>query len=822
MGLFSSNSAVTEVLSTVLLLVIAAAVFGSLSYIIINSVSSGFEEPEPMVSIVGFVENNVVILEHRGGYSLSSETTEVSFTIGDENYAGIIKDFMDGSPSRWSIGQRVFTNGFDDLSNKRITALVIDTTTGSILFNNVIRTGFEGATPTVETLPATYITQLSAVFNMRYHFYDNIDNAVRFRYRKLGDTDYQFTNWVTLLGKNNGVYEKQVPLNFGYVSYIYRAEIRYRNADSIDYDYLYGSNHTINSVSLRVGIWYFDELGGNFAYDSSENNNDGKITGDPNLGIEGVNNTAFEFNNPSDIITVAHSNNFNFHAMSISSWIKPYSDEETGYAGEIKPIIAKSFEPVFYEPDIVHVKDDIYAIAYRDSESNGYVSVARLDKLGNSFEILSVDNHIYDKVVEPDIIQIRGEIFAIVWGDPTGSKLYVTTIRVTTDGSVHKIKAESIHFGWSFGRKPSIRAVKSESAYQLFAISSGGGIDQGGGVTLVKIYNNGLFDSPTVSSHFNMQDCSATDIIFINRGYFAVVYSGTTLGSIAVIQTFRFDDGFLSHLASFSFSIPYVSQPCIIKSPTENRYVISFSNTLGGSFLTSVSIDQGGLFPPQHNPPALFAVGHPSVSSVIKYLGNSIYAIAYSGGCDLPKSLLITVEFDDTAITNAKIIDYYHFEYAAAVCDIVAIQESDDLHFAIIGGTVGDCEIYESFFTSVLVYNEYKTKGFFIKEDAYELRMTDSKVIVFLNGQELLSGSLRTGSWNFVTFTYKFSKAPLESYNIFLYVDGTVVDSGMYNQEINNNNELVMGGFVGVLDEVILYRDSLSSQQVHQLYQKYV
>lgn len=541
------------------------------------------------------------------------------------------------------------------------------------------------------------------------------------------------------------------------------------------------------------------------------------------MGVQGVNKTSYQFNGIQDNITVPHSNQFNFHAMSISSWIQPYNDEETGYAGEIKHILSEKSESKLFEPDVVHVKDHTYVLAYRDNEYKGYVDMVRIDKSGENFEIIQPGNFICDNVLWPDIIQVNGEIMAIVWGSTSGSNLFVTTIRINAvDGSVEVIQEESLHFGWSFGYKPCIKTLKSTSNYKLFAISGGGGIDQGGGVALLRINNDGSFNSPSVSFPFNMMECSAADIIFIYGGCFAVVYSGLQEEYIAVIQPFRFDDDFLMSLLPFIFSIPHVSEPSIVKSQTENRYVISFSNNAYGGFLTAFTMNQYGHFPPQQNPPSLFSVGYPSLCSIIKYLGNSIYTIAYSSGCEYFKSSVLTVKLQDTNIAHAKIIDHYYFEYPVAYCDIVEIQESDVLRFAIIGGSVDKCEPYEGFFTSVLIFNTTKTKGFFIKQDAYELRMTDSKVFVFLNGQELLSGPLKRNLWNFVTFTYKFDKADIESCNIFLYVDGELVDSGLYNQIINNNNELVLGGFRGLLDEVILFRDSLSSQQVRQLYQKYI
>ncbi len=73
-----------------------------------------------------------------------------------------------------------------------------------------------------------------------------------------------------------------------------------------------------------------------------------------------------------------------------------------------------------YEPDIIQVSGNIYAIAYRGPSNDGFiktVSIATNGDIGNTV----IDTLEYDTAdgYEPDIIQISGNIYAIAYRGPS-------------------------------------------------------------------------------------------------------------------------------------------------------------------------------------------------------------------------------------------------------------------------------------------------------------------------------------------------------------------------------------------------------------------
>jgi len=129
-----SNDMVSEVIGTVLLLGITVAYVTAISH------------PAPpvptFVNLVGTVEGNNIILEHRGGDPLNLDT-KISITIGDE-----IKDITVGdenyldteskSDNQWNVGERLVYPFEYNLDNDEAKILSVDGKSNSIIMTGSI------------------------------------------------------------------------------------------------------------------------------------------------------------------------------------------------------------------------------------------------------------------------------------------------------------------------------------------------------------------------------------------------------------------------------------------------------------------------------------------------------------------------------------------------------------------------------------------------------------------------------------------------------------------------------------------------------------
>ena len=99
------DKAVSEVLSSMLMLVIAVIVLSMIYDFVLSD--SGPEE-QTFVSIIGKIESNKIVLEHQGGETISLDTP-VSFTLAGEEYKTFVRDYLidTNCNNNWNLGERM-------------------------------------------------------------------------------------------------------------------------------------------------------------------------------------------------------------------------------------------------------------------------------------------------------------------------------------------------------------------------------------------------------------------------------------------------------------------------------------------------------------------------------------------------------------------------------------------------------------------------------------------------------------------------------------------------------------------------------------------
>lgn len=100
-----SNKAVSEIIGTMLLLVLAIS---ALSLIYFQVLSDDGPDSRTIVKIVGKVEGTDVVLEHQGGEPLEMDT-EISITIAGTEYNGDVSEWLndENNDGKWNLGERM-------------------------------------------------------------------------------------------------------------------------------------------------------------------------------------------------------------------------------------------------------------------------------------------------------------------------------------------------------------------------------------------------------------------------------------------------------------------------------------------------------------------------------------------------------------------------------------------------------------------------------------------------------------------------------------------------------------------------------------------
>ncbi len=137
------DTAVSEVLGTILLLVISVSLFSTI-YVTIFSIE--VESSTPAVDIIGTIDENMLILEHRGGVSLSLDT-EIILDFNGSSRESIKLDngdYLDDgykNDGKWDIGERVtypLSSLNDFMRFDPVDVMVVDKKSSSVVMMGTV------------------------------------------------------------------------------------------------------------------------------------------------------------------------------------------------------------------------------------------------------------------------------------------------------------------------------------------------------------------------------------------------------------------------------------------------------------------------------------------------------------------------------------------------------------------------------------------------------------------------------------------------------------------------------------------------------------
>jgi hypothetical protein len=183
-----------------------------------------------------------------------------------------------------------------------------------------------------------------------------------------------------------------------------------------------------------------------------------------------------------------------------------------------------------YEPDIIHISGNYFAIAYRDKNDHGQLvtgTIAPNGDIGDSItDSLEFDN---SNAAYPYIINISGNVYAIVY---TGSKSngFVATMAISAAGDISNNVISSYEFDASDGEEPQIIHVVDD----IYAIVYQGRQKDGYLITLPIEPNGNIPGTITDTFEYDTSDGYFPDIIEISDGVVAIAYCGPSSRGVLV------------------------------------------------------------------------------------------------------------------------------------------------------------------------------------------------------------------------------------------------------------------------------------------------
>ena len=135
------DQAVSEVIGAILMVGIGVALFSILYFIVM---SYPFTPPVPSVDIVGSIQRDSIVLEHRGGDSLDENAT-ISFIVGGTRISKTVRDLLIDSNGnhRWDISEQLIYhyNLSGNMTGLQVEATVVDRDSNSIMMMGVLQEG---------------------------------------------------------------------------------------------------------------------------------------------------------------------------------------------------------------------------------------------------------------------------------------------------------------------------------------------------------------------------------------------------------------------------------------------------------------------------------------------------------------------------------------------------------------------------------------------------------------------------------------------------------------------------------------------------------
>jgi flagellin-like protein len=704
-----ANNAVSEIIGVILLLAMAVALFSVVYLFVMHDALDISENSPPSVTVLGTIGGSDIILEHRGGETLSLDT-EIMITISGIVYKMTVGDLLDNESKedgKWSVGEKLSYDPSMDITGRQVEILVIDVKSGSMVMQGTLQEGETSVNPIAITRYATNVVSYSAKLWMDYDF-KNYSGYLGFAWKPDGGS---WNYSVPPLGSGavhagTGSYAETVSGLTPSVLYWFKSQLKYGSTT------IEGSMMSFITLGSEMGRWHFNESTGTIAYDSSGRGNDGTLKPDSvnrPQWVTGINESALSFDGIDDYVEVPDDTTLDLtDAISIEAWIKPLENSE-GFVGDIKSVIDTSGFGILdaYEPDMVHVSGDIYVIACRSTDNDGFLVTVRIASDGLTKKgYIDILEFAPSYCYEPDITHISGDVYAITYRGPDNDG-FIKTVEIASDGRITNIMIDYLEFDTTYGGDSDIIYVSGT----IYAIAHTGD-NSNGRITTVRIEDNGsIADSILETFDFDIADVGVSEefnVIHINGDVYAIAYRNpdsdgylktigiNSGGNISIIDSYSFDtfdgyspsiihvddtiyaiayggfnnsgvlktvdianDGHITGTIIDSFKFDTYGKETEIINIKNDVFAISYRGPDNDGFIKTVEIENDGQITDSIIDTLEFGVSRTYYPNII-HINGDVYAIVYRGWDD--DGFLATVEMANNGSISDRIINILEFD----------------------------------------------------------------------------------------------------------------------------------------------------------------
>ena len=568
------DSAVSEIIGAIFLLAMAISVF---SVVYINVLSDTGPDPNANATIIGKIENGHPVFEFQRGEGVGLDSKVYFFNNGSIFNMTTVENLIksnDNSPM-WDIGEKLFCPF--SVPGKEIKATIYDSNTNELVWWGILQEG-------------GILGKLGAIWHFNETngtiAYDSLNDNDGTLYgpewntsiKKDGNSSLEFNgiDYVHVMGDS---YSLNYIKNLSVEAYFKFTENPFIPTTMSFGDPFGYQPHIININDNVYAVTYGNVTNSKGFVDTINifPNGTGK-TNDQLLFDDDV-HWPILCQISGEVYIVAYANSDKYPSYTTLKTLRIVND---GTIYSLDGNFVFGFKEVS-DHKIIKISDNHTALVYRSNSDSGMIKTINITDNGNTISDYPGDGtYEFEENLcfEPDIIPISGNIYAIVYGNHNGDGI-IKTVNITPDGVIHKPFIDSFIFDSINGTiNPDIKLVSNNT----YVIAYSDDNEEIGLLATVRITDKGDIRKVIDTFVFEKQEgknnpiCIGPKIIHMTNDYFVIAYTGKKhLGNVAIVKIEKF--GSINHtfLLKFtyegSFSFAYEAD---ILRITDNVFVSAF------------------------------------------------------------------------------------------------------------------------------------------------------------------------------------------------------------------------------------------------------